>query len=471
MFFRQFYDEWLAQASYMLASTETKEALVVDPRRDVDVYLAIAAEHEFRIVAVTETHIHADFLSGSRELAAATGAKLYLSAAGGSANAYLRDRLDSVAWLRDGDEIALGELTVQALHTPGHTPEHLCFAISQHAQSSAPMLLLSGDFIFVGDLGRPDLLEEALGQRGAADAGARALYASLQRSLGALPDFVQIWPAHGAGSACGRALGAMPSTTLGYERRFAWWSGYLERGEENAFVTALLRDQPDAPRYFAAVKDLNRGSAPLLHGLPRPTELDAAAASALQRQGALLIDTRPSAAFIRSHPNGALHIPDGSSFSNWSAWFVPTASQVVLIAQPERVEELVRGLIRVGIDHVVGYITDATAKQLPQSSVPSIGPEEANERIARNLALLIDVRSRVEFNEAHVPGAKHISAGKLVYELASVPKEPALVVCCATGERSLAATSALLNHGFNNVSNLCDGVQGWIDRHLPVESQ
>ncbi len=230
MFFQQVYDEGLAQASYVIGCESTGEALVVDPRRDVDVYTALATRHDLHIVGVAETHIHADYLSGGRELAAATGATLYLSGLGEEGEGYVARQPDvRVKLVRNGDEIRVGHVRVRVRHTPGHTPEHICFEIFDGPDKTAPMMVLSGDFMFVGDLGRPDLLEQSLGKTGSAQASARTLFESLRSMLKDLPDFVAIWPAHGAGSACGKALGAVPSTTLGYERRFSWWSQLLER--------------------------------------------------------------------------------------------------------------------------------------------------------------------------------------------------------------------------------------------------
>jgi hydroxyacylglutathione hydrolase len=461
MYFRQVYDARLAQASYFVASTQAKAALVVDPQRDVDIYQDIAREQDVRITAVAETHIHADFLSGARELSAATGASLYLSDEGQGDHGYLTDRDPPARFLRNGDAFELGELLIRALHTPGHTPEHLAFEVFDGHDKSQPMLLLSGDFMFVGDLGRPDLLEAALGQTGSAKAGARQMYFSLQTTLAELPDFVQVWPGHGAGSACGRALGQVPSTTLGYERRFAWWSELLNRGDEPGFVEALLADQPDAPSYFATMKQLNRGRMRVLNGLPQVPRLDADALREQLAGGALLVDTRPRDAFVASHARNAIHIADGSSFSNWSAWFIPSDARVVLVAEPERVASLVRGLVHVGIDTIAGFVPEALARTLPQASLPRIDARQAHEQLAAREAAALDVRSDAEFQADHIPGALHVSAGRLLREARRLPKDRPLIVCCAEGDRSAAAASVLLSQGFSNVLDLAGGFNGW----------
>ncbi len=365
----------------------------------------------------------------------------------------------------------MGEVLVKARHTPGHTPEHLSFEIFDDARQAEPMLLLSGDFIFVGDLGRPDLLERSLNAAGTARAGALQMFASLRRALAELPDYVQVWPGHGAGSACGRALGAVPSTTLGYERRFSWWSHLLETGDEPGFVEALLRDQPDAPSYFAAMKRLNRGDRPLLDALPVPPALDASALQRARADGAVVIDTRSKQAFIRSHLAGAVSIPDGPSFSNWAAWFVPLGSAIVLIAPQARVEELVRRLIRVGHDRIIGYAADQSQGKSALQPLPEISADSAHRMWSDKKAVIVDVRSDAEYQRVRIPGALHLSSGRLLTGLDRVPKGSAIIVHCAAGDRSVAASSVLLANGFQHVFNLERGLDDWRANGLPLESQ
>jgi len=330
------------------------------------------------------------------------------------------------------------------------------------------MLLLSGDFIFVGDLGRPDLLEEALGYAGSAKIGASQTYSSLQSVLAQLPDFVAIWPGHGAGSACGRALGNVPSSTLGYERRFAWWSGYLDSCDQAGFVEALLSGQPDAPTYFAGMKQLNRGGMRLLNGLPRPPLLSAGQLHKQLESGSLLVDTRPRETFVQSHPQGAIHIPDDASFSNWSAWFIPIDARVVLIAEPERVEHLVRGLVHVGIDSIVGFVPREAVRELPQAALKQVDVRSAQKDLESAQAVALDVRSAAEFAADHIPGALHISAGRLLRDAPRLPRDRPIIVCCAQGERSVAAVSALQALGFGNARNLEGGFNGWRSSSVSV---
>jgi len=471
MFFQQVYDEGLAQASYVIGCESTGEALVVDPRRDVDAYTALAARHDLHIVGVAETHIHADYLSGGRELAAATGATLYLSGLGDEGEGYVANQPDvRVKLVQNGDEIRIGEVRARVRHTPGHTPEHICFEIFDGSDKTVPMMLLSGDFIFVGDLGRPDLLEQSLGKTGSAQASARTLFGSLRGVLKDLPDFVAIWPAHGAGSACGKALGAVPSTTLGYERRFSWWSRFLENGDEVGFVKALLQGQPDAPTYFARMKHDNRGFTPLLHSLPQPPLLDAAALRAALDAGAALVDTRPRDQFCSLHIKGALSVPDRSPFASRSAWFLSPDQPIVLLADSERIKPLVCALVRVGLDRVVGYIKDVQSSGLPTASLPQVNPEEAKRRWSAREAVLIDVRQRAEFAVAHIPNTTHVSAGSLAASLAVIPRNQPILVFCAGGDRSVAVASVLRASGFENVANMRGGFDEWKSRGFPAES-
>jgi hydroxyacylglutathione hydrolase len=268
MLLERLYDNDLAQASYLIGCQARGEAVVVDARRDIGDYLDLARAHGMRIVAVTETHIHADYLSGTRELAAATGATVYVSGEGGQDWQYGFE----AERIRDGDTVTIGNITVEARHTPGHTPEHLSFLVTDGAFSQDPGYLLSGDFVFAGDLGRPDLLDEAAGGTDTRFEGAHQLFTSLREVFLSLPDHVQVLPGHGAGSACGKALGALPATTVGYERLNAWWAAYLREDDRAGFVEELLDGQPDAHAYFARMKRQNKEGPRVLGTLTAPPE-------------------------------------------------------------------------------------------------------------------------------------------------------------------------------------------------------
>src|SRR5690554_4575206 len=288
MFFQHIYDKTLSQGSYLIGCQATGESMVIDAKRDVDTYLEIAKQNGLKITHVTETHIHADFLSGTRELAALTDAKIYLSDEGGPDWQYnfLHEGL------KDGDKIRIGNLSLEVIHTPGHTPEHISFVLRDHPASDEPVMIFTGDFVFVGDIGRPDLLEKVTREKGSKEEGAKAMYRSLQK-FRELPVHIQVWPGHGAGSACGKALGAVPSSTVGYELARNWAFGFPNN--EQAFVDNLLDGQPEPPRYFAMMKKLNKVERPLLTTVPQPPHMDPKSFLEARERGAKVIDARDKA--------------------------------------------------------------------------------------------------------------------------------------------------------------------------------
>ncbi|HEV8149779.1 MAG TPA: MBL fold metallo-hydrolase, partial [Gemmatimonadales bacterium] len=293
MLFIRLFDERLAQTSYLIGCGASGTAVVIDPNRRVDQYIAAAEEKGLRITAVTETHIHADFVSGVRELAARTGATLYLSGCGPREWQYEFGKDPGVTLLRDRDSFRVGNVELQAVHTPGHTPEHLCFLITDTATATAPIGAATGDFVFVNDVGRPDLLEKAAQLQGTADAGARQLFRSLQW-FKTLPDHLQIWPGHGAGSACGKGMSAVPQSTVGYERRFNWAFGVDAEAE---FVRQVLAGQPEPPRYFGRMKRLNRAGPPILGAVSPPERVAEHRLESLLVAGAVIVDLRPATEF------------------------------------------------------------------------------------------------------------------------------------------------------------------------------
>ena len=456
MFLERVYDDGLAQAGYFVGCQATGEAVVVDPRRDVGVYLRLAGRSGMRISAVTETHIHADYLSGSRELAAATGAALHLSGEGGADGAY---GFPSEG-LRDGDEVRIGNVTLRAVHTPGHTPEHLSFAVVDGARSPEPAMLLTGDFVFVGDLGRPDLLDEAAGGEGTRFAGARDTFRSLRERFLALPDHVQVWPGHGAGSACGKALGAVPTTTVGYERRFSWWAPYLERDDEEGFVAALLEGQPDAPAYFARMKRQNREGPALLGDRPALGRLGAGEARRrTESGGVVLLDTRDAASFRAGAVPGSLHVPAGRSFAERAAWVVDPERDppVVLWAEDGHEAEGLRSLLsRVGIDDVAGYVTGLDGLETARVV-------RADDSRAIEDAFVLDVRSKAEHASGSVPGAVRIPGGGVRRRMGEIPADRPVVVYCQSGARSAVVASLLRAHGRRNVAELEGGFPAWAE--------
>ena len=456
MLLERIYDEDLAQASYLIGCQAKGEAIVVDARRDIDVYRRLAAANGMKIVAVTETHIHADYLSGTRELAAATGAQIYVSGEGGEDWQYGFEG----ERLFDQSAIKLGNITVKALHTPGHTPEHLSFLITDGAFSDSPGFLLSGDFVFSGDLGRPDLLDEAAGGVDTRFAGAHDLFVSLKEKFLTLPDYVQVYPGHGSGSACGKALGAIPSSTVGYERNFAWWGPFLEADDEAGFVAALLDGQPDAHAYFGRMKRQNRqgpavmGERPALAEIPVETVAARLAADEIS-----LVDTRHHSLVHEGTVQGAVNIPAGTKFASFGAWALDPEHDdrpVLLLARnQETAMDMWDHLVRVGIDAVAGYITSLDG--LPASTPRTISPAELEDFDA---ALVLDVRNKTEHAAGHVPGSDQLSAGRVLWNTDQLPAEGTIVTYCQSGVRNSVAASALRRAGFD-VVELEGSYAGW----------
>src|SRR5438045_1687392 len=311
MIFRRFYDENLAQASYLIACEKSREAIVVDPNADVGLYTRAAGADRVKIAHVTETHIHADFLSGAQALATTAGATLHLSVAGDTDWAYADALLRKASVLRDGTQIRFGTVEITARHTPGHTPEHMIFLVADLERGADAVGALTGDFVFVGDVGRPDLLERAAGKSGTMEQSSPELFQALQK-FRSQPDHLQIWPGHGAGSACGKSLGSMPQSTLGYEKLFNW--AFAEQNEES-FVSRVLENQPVPPRYFALMKRINRNGAEL----PRTPLPDFLAVEELEEaleSKTTVVDIRPAQKFAAGHIPGTLNIPLSRSFLN-----------------------------------------------------------------------------------------------------------------------------------------------------------
>jgi len=470
MLLRRFYDEPLAQASYLVGCQATGEALVVDPHRMVDDYIAAAREEGLRITHVTETHIHADFVSGARDLAHRTGARLYLSGQGGPDWTYRFARASDAVLLGDGDAFPVGNIRVDVLHTPGHTPEHLSFLITDGAATSRPMGMLSGDFIFVGDVGRPDLLERAAHVHGTMDGMARTLYRSLQRTR-ALPDYLQLWPGHGAGSACGKALGAVPSTTLGYERMVNW---AFTVADEETFVREVLAGQPDPPRYFARMKALNRDGPPPLPAdtVDTITPWSLADVEARLRDGGGVIDVRPSRAFAAGHIPGTINVPVSRSFATWVGSIVPPDGDLALIVPRDRARlaAAIRSLRMIGFDHIAGLADESVLHEWARRGQPLAVSAEIDPAAlaAMPTARVLDVRNDTEWALGHVADAMHVPLGTLPERMADLPTDQPIVVVCAGGTRSAIALSLLRARGIENVLNLRGGFDAWQVAGLPI---
>lgn len=473
MFFQRFYDDTLAQTSYLIGCAATGQALAVDPNRDAAQYQRAAEAEGLRITHVTETHIHADFLSGTRELAHRTGAVMHLSAEGGPGWEYAFAERDGAVLLRDGDHFMVGHIRFDVLHTPGHTPEHLSFVVTDTAGATGPMGIVTGDFVFVGDVGRPDLLEKAAKVAGSADGAARALWKSLAK-FRALPDHLQVWPGHGAGSACGKGMSAVPQSTVGYEKLFNWAFGAKAEAE---FVAQVLADQPEPPKYFAEMKRLNRDGPPILDGFRRPARVEARELPRVLDEGGIVVDARPSAAFVARHVPGTIHIPLDRSFTTWAGWLLPYDRPFYVLVSgdsTERLDEALRDLALIGLDGAAGWFGEDAiaawgAAGRAYGSTEEIEPADLAWRRERGEVAVLDVRGQSEWKAGRLPGVDNIPLGYLLDQLDDLPAGRPLVLQCAAGGRSLIAASLLEAHGITDVVNLTGGITAWEQAGLPVE--
>lgn len=457
MFFRMIYDNALAQAAYLIGCQRTGEAIIIDPERDIDRYINLAKQEKLRIVAVAETHIHADFLSGARELAEKTGAKVYVSDEGDADWKYqwLNKKTGGGAYahqlLKHGSTFKVGNIVFTVAHTPGHTPEHITFTVTDTGGgANEPMGIVTGDFVFVGDLGRPDLLETAAGIAGVKEASAKTLFKSAQQFL-KLPDYLQVWPAHGAGSACGKALGAVPQSTVGYEKRFN--PSLQAASDEVTFVNNILEGQPEPPMYFATMKRLNRDGAPILGDLPQPKELTAADLVKIDAKKIAVLDTRPWAKFKAGHLPGALHCPFNNQFPSVAGSFVKETEQMVVICEANPVDECVRMLIRIGLDHITAFATPASLESAGAAGAKLVQTREIDaatfiKELQDPHAFVLDVRRASEYEGGHVPGSLNVAHTRLLGHLGEVPNGRPLMVHCAGGVRSAYATSLLERNGY-----------------------
>lgn len=469
MFLRMIYDDSLAQAAYLIGCQATGEAIIFDPERDVDRYIELAQAHDLTIVASAETHIHADFLSGSRELAEKSGVTVYVSDEGDADWKYgwLHDRADGGTYehqlLKHGDTFKVGNIAFRAVHTPGHTPEHLSYeVIDLGGGASDPMGVITGDFVFVGDLGRPDLLETAAGFAGTKEAGARTLGESARTFL-KLPDHWQVWPAHGSGSACGKALGAVPQSTIGYEKRYN--PALLAAPDEEAFVEFILAGQPDPPYYFARMKQDNRDGVPLLGGLPRPEHYTAEQLTAVDTKTVAVIDTRIWDLFRRGHLAGSLKPLGGIGFLACMGSFITPDEDIVLIVERDRLEETIRQLVRIGLDRIVGWTSPSTLAVALESigggeTIDEVPPGDVPAMRDAGAALL-DVRLASECVEGMVDGAVNIPYTRLLARMEELPEGEPVIINCKGGGRSAAACTMLARAG-RSVANLEGGYHAWI---------
>jgi hydroxyacylglutathione hydrolase len=456
MIVKRFFEPLIAQNSYLIGCAAAGEAIVIDPNRDVQQYIAAAEAANLLITHVTETHIHADFLSGARELAHRTGARLCLSDEGDEDWKY---QFEHDRKITHGDRMTIGNVSVDVLHTPGHTPEHLTFLITDTAVANRPIAAITGDFVFVGDVGRPDLLEKAANLAGTMETGARTLWRSLQQFL-QFPDWLQIWPGHGAGSSCGKGISAVPHSTIGYERRFNW---AFKTKSEAEFVANVLSGQPDPPPYFAVMKRVNKEGPPLANTRPIPLIADDQLAETVP--SSLVIDTRPALQFAAGHVPGTLNIPMNGSFVTWAGWLIPYDRDCHLIVEEggeRRLDEVRRALALIGLDRIAGYFkASAVVRAGGTETIDQIAVGELAKHPSSNGPVVIDVRHDAEWNEGHIPNAIHIPLGQLAQRIDEVPENENVVVHCQGGGRSSIAASLLQKMGRKKVANLTGGYRAW----------
>jgi hydroxyacylglutathione hydrolase len=430
MVFEQFYLGCLAHASYLIGSEGV--AAVVDPQRDVEIYLTAAAERGLRIAHIIETHLHADFVSGHHELAAKTGATIWLGAGSGATFPH-RDA-------HDGESIPLGNCHLEFLQTPGHTPESVSVVVWN---GNERVSVLTGDTLFIGDVGRPDLAENHTPQELAG-----MLYDSLHRKLLALPDGVAVYPAHGAGSMCGRNISTDRASTIGRERS----SNYaLQAMPRERFVEIMTQDLPPRPEYFRHDVDVNRHGAPALDSLPPLPPLTEFPS------GAVLLDTRPATVYASGHIPGSLQIGLGGQFAAWAGALIGLDRDVVLVAE-DQVEEARLRLARVGIDRVIGYV-DSTAG-LPLIPTNQIEVQELRGR--QDEFCIVDVRRKPEWDAGHIEGARHLPLDNLRETAGTLDRSRPIAVHCKGGYRSMIACSLLESRGFKQVFNILGGYDAWI---------
>lgn len=461
MYFKQYYLGCLAHASYLVGSEG--EAAVVDPQRDVDEYIAEAEAQGLKLKYVIETHLHADFVSGHQELAARTGAQIIF---GSKADAAFDHRA-----VQDGEEIRMGKVVMRFLETPGHTPEGICVLLTDTEVSDRPQKILTGDTLFIGDVGRPDL---AGGKGYTPQMMAEMMYDTLHGKLMQLPDEVEVYPAHGAGSMCGRSMSSETSSTIGEQRKFNY---ALKPMSKEEFVEMMTVDLPDQPVYFSKDAEINRAGARELSELSAPVALSAHEVLSLQTSGHVLLDVRAGAEFGAGHVPGSINIGLGGQFAMWAGSLIPLNSAIVIIAETQaQVDESVVRLARVGIENVKGYLSGGVQSWreagLPIDAIEQVNVDQLKEQIANSDLQIVDVRRPAEYGNGHVPRALNAPLAALDRTLFQLPlqKDKPTAVICAGGYRSSAAASLLEQRGFTNLINVSGGTGAWINAGYPVET-
>ncbi len=458
MYFEQFYLGCLAHASYMLGSEGV--AVVVDPQRDIEIYLKAAAEQGLTIEHIFETHLHADFVSGHKELAARTGAKIYIGERAGAKFPHVP--------LRDGSELAFGGCRIRALETPGHTPESVCLLVFDSEKKVKPWAALTGDTLFIGDVGRPDLSPTHTPQQLAG-----LLYDSLHKKLMALPDETLVYPAHGAGSLCGRNMRADRFSTIATERLT---NPPLQIKGRDEFVRQLTAHLPPRPAYFAEDAEINRAGAPALGELRELPALTPAQVQEALEAGITVLDTRPADQFAAGHVPGAINIGLGGQYASWAGTLLGLQAPVILVAEsPEKIEESRMRLARVGIEEIAGYLKDGV-QGWQQAGYPAVTMlmmtvQELHEQMRSSRLSVLDVRREPEWAAGHIAGAVWKPLDEFRAGLPPLDKDEPIAVHCKSGYRSIIAASWLRRAGYHNVANVVGGFDAWVAEKLPVETE
>lgn len=451
MYFKQFFDEKLAQYAYLIGCQAEGTAVIIDPMRDIDQYIDAAAKEKLTIIAAADTHIHADYISGLREFAE-RGVKIYASDEGDKEWKYewlLNSEYD-YELLKDGDEFEIGNILFKAWHTPGHTPEHLSYLITDRAAAEEPLGIVTGDFIFVGDVGRPDLLETAAGQENVMEDSARTLFKSVEK-FKEVDSHLQIWPGHGAGSACGKALGAVPVSTAGYELKYN--NSIKAATAEQSFVDFILDGQPEPPFYFARMKRDNKMGPRVLPHIPEPVHLSQdEIRRVMEDEKTVVLDTRDASTFAGGHLPGSLLAPLNRSFNTIAGSYIMEEERIVLVVEESRVKEAVLDLYRIGLDHVTGYLTPADIEEyvsggghLETLTLESF--DEIYDYIHNDAYQILDVRKDSEYQAGNVEGAHNIAHTRMHARRGELPEDKALVVHCQAGGRASVAAAYLKRKG------------------------
>ncbi|WP_395092576.1 rhodanese-like domain-containing protein [Vaginella massiliensis] len=456
-FFQRVFDETLSQASYIIGDFQSREAIVIDPKRDIDTYLEIAKENKLKITKITETHIHADFLSGSRELQAATNANLYLSDEGGPNWQYQFPHIG----LKNGNKITFGQVEIEVMHTPGHTPESLTFIVKDTKFVNVPHKAITGDFVFVGDVGRPDLLEKTAGELGSQMKGAKQLFASLVK-FSKLPDNLEIWPGHGEGSFCGKSLSNIPFSILKEEKQSNKAFQFLHNEED--FIRYILEDQPTPPQYFAQMKQLNKAPRPLLIQIPKHTLLQAEDLQQVVDHNLLVIDTRKKNEIAKGFIKNSLHIENSKMLSTWVGSLVDYQQQLVLISDENQMQDITRKLTRIGMDNIYGFVTDIEKFPSPKQTYQLVEIEDLKKLLGKKNVQLIDVRTEKEYKAGHIKGIENIVLTSLENNLDKISKDKEVVIHCQSGVRAAMAYSILRKNGLDNVKVFLGGINEWVEK-------